>query len=431
MFWPRVGAIHAIPTEPTEVPSFSVSYMTPYIKDRETGERLAVPSALRQNRGAVQRATLETGAITLPQQGYDLFAAAGATKLAGDAIDVDFLLTEAVVEVLNGSGAAAEQVTVPLRVRMDAGTSQLSATVSAAHSDGTPVTDTVFLNVERREGLLTGGSVLNAVKSVKIQGFLASDNNNRSTEVGFDIDTRDVNVSTGAPLDAPIPTSFLQDTMALYNVDGSLRVVEIMTDILAQTVDYEADDFLDAAHAENEYDAAQTQFVGEFDVHPSAAYSGSPKDWRTELRTVIDHMATRMKNASNFTGGKFQVLGNPLDTQLIPNVDWTFSGSNEERAGVEVDYSLGSAQGAHRYGITSSSNVEAGALKVVFVPSNPEQMTFKYYPYAFNIDQSGQTRSPNQPNVRAISMNRRHAFHVMTPSVGKITVKNNDGTLPA
>eukprot|EP00493_Phyllostaurus_siculus_P027018 UN27364 len=214
-FWPRVGAIHAIPTEPTEVPSFSVSYMTPYIKDRETGERIAVPKALRRNRSAVQRATLETGDIALPQQGYDLFQAAGGTKLAGDAIDVDFVISEATIKVLDAGGVNEETVAVPLRSRMDANTSQVTVEVTAAHSDGTVTTDTVFVGVERREGLLTGGSVLNAVASIKIKGFLASDNNNRSTEVGFDIDKRDVNVSTGAPLDAPIPTSFLQDTMAL------------------------------------------------------------------------------------------------------------------------------------------------------------------------------------------------------------------------
>ena len=47
--WPRIGVINAIPTEPTEVPKFSISFLHPYVVDAD-GNRHYLPEALRDGK---------------------------------------------------------------------------------------------------------------------------------------------------------------------------------------------------------------------------------------------------------------------------------------------------------------------------------------------------------------------------------------------
>lgn len=429
--WPRIGAVHAIPTEAVKLPKFSISYMTPYMLD-STGAKRTLPNALRNGQGSdlAERAALSTDPIAVPAANVDLIQLAGGSALNGDSLDVDFYVTSVDVECLDASDANAETVTVEVRLKMETGTGVVNGEVSAEHSDGTVTTDTLFGKLDRNTGMFTVAAVAQAIKAIKVEGFLSSEMNNRTETVGFDINYKDVDIGTGPHLAAPLPTEWLQDTMAMYQVDGALKVVDIMSDVLSQKIDVQAINFLDTAHANNGTDAEAIQYVNDFDVRPSAAYSGSPKEWREEIRTVIDHMATRMKNDSSFTNGTFRLLGNALDLDLITNVDWTFNHNSEERGGVEVNYSVGAYSGSNSYQLLSTPNCPAGDIKVIYVPSQADQMTFKYYPYAFAVEKNNGYRDPNHPNVPAVVMSRRHTFEKMTPLIGKVTIKNNDGQLP-
>lgn len=430
--WPRIGAVHAIPTEAVKLPKFSISYMTPYMLD-STGAKRTLPNALRGGQGGdlAERATLSTDPIAVPNSNFDLIQAAGGSALNGDSVDVDFYITSVEMEVPNAAADAVETVTVEMKLKLETGTGVVNGEVSGEHSDGTVSADTLFGKLDRNSGMFTVASVGLMVKHIVIEGYLSSEMNNRTETIGFDINYKDVDIGTGAHLAAPLPTEWLQDTMAMYQVDGALKVVDIMSDVLSQKIDVQAINFLDDAHLRNGADAEAVQYVNEFDVRPSAAYSGSPKEWREEIRGTIDHMATRMKNDSSFTNGTFRLLGNALDLDLITNVDWTFNHNSDERGGVEVNYSVGAYSGSNSYQLLSTPNCAAGDIKVVYVPSQADQMTFKYYPYAFAVEKNNGYRDPNHPNVPAVIMSRRHTFEKMTPLIGKVTIKNNDGKLPA
>ena len=55
-------------------------------------------------------------------------------------------------------------------------------------------------------------------------------------------------------------------------------------------------------------------------------------------------------------------------------------------------------------------------------------MTYKYYPYTFNVERG--YRDPNMPNVPSLMMTKRHALEEFTPLICKITIKNNVGAVP-
>lgn len=422
--WPRVGVQHAIPTEAVKLPKFAISYMTPYILD-SNGVKQYLPDALKA--GAPSASTIaerETAsvdyAVTAAGGGpaaapLDILSSiSGADIAIGDSIDVDASITSVTFD------ADGTPEVVAVNFALDAKTSTFYGEVSNA---GDTQSDTIFGKLDRAAGTVTIAGVTGNVDNVEVTFYASTEMNNSSETVGFDVNLKDVDIPTGAHLTAPLPTEWLQDTMALYQIDGAAKVIDIMSDVLAQKIDLEGINMISVDATAN------TTYTKGFDCKPATGFSGSPKEWREEVKTVIDHIATKMKNDSFFQNGKFSIMGNGLETQLIPNVNWTF-GAGDERGGVEANYGVGSAKGAHSYNIVTTPNVISdgtnGDLFVIFVPSNPDQMTYKFYPYAYSVERNNGYKDPTRQNVPAVLMTRRHVFESFTKLSGKVDVANND-----
>ena len=305
--------------------------------------------------------------------------------------------------------------------------SRTNITTCVVEYDG--LKDTVFVTIDRRTGDLQAVSVSGHIKQIEIESYLSSEANNSADSVGFDVDYKDLDVGTGRHIAAPLSTEWLQDMKAVYQIDGALKLVDIISDFLAQKLDYEG-----LEHLENTFREGQTKygvdtFEREFDVRPSTRYSGSFKEWRSEIRSVLDHLASTMKDKSYHTSGHFNIVGNELDVDLITNVDWMFNGGESERSAVNVNYNVGAVTGSNKFNILSTPNNKQGTLRVIYIPSTPDYTTVKYYPYAFNIENNNGYRDPNRPNLPAVVVNRRHIFDTIMPLVGRLNVLNNDGKL--
>jgi hypothetical protein len=66
-------------------------------------------------------------------------------------------------------------------------------------------------------------------------------------------------------------------------------------------------------------------------------------------------------------------------------------------------------------------------MYLIYVPTNQDQMTFKYYPYAFAVERANGYLDPRNPNVPSVIMTRRQVFEKFTPLIAKITISSNDG----
>jgi hypothetical protein len=421
--WPRIGVTEAIPTEAVKLPKFSISYLLPWIMGHD-GVKRELPKALRDpaSAGNLMTRVAIYGTMVPVTSGrldnFDLLTPVGATPADGSSIDRDFYVTQVVVDV-NGT-----DVTVDTSIRMETTHSSLYGEVSATSGANT-ATDTIFGKVDREHGTVSLASVKGLVKGVKFVGYISSEMNNNTEQVGFDIKLKDIDIPTGAHITAPLPIEWLQDTMAMYQIDGAMKVIDIMSDALAQKIDMEGIHFLDHSHQENVMNSSA--YTSGFNMKPPAGFAGSPKDWRDEFRTVLDWVAIKMKNDTAFSQGKFSILGNDLDTQIIPNVEWVFNNNVDERGGVEVSYSLGAYSGSNRYTVVSTPNVAQGAMYLIYVPTNQDQMTFKYYPYAFAVERANGYLDPRNPNVPSVIMTRRQVFEKFTPLIAKITISSNDG----
>jgi hypothetical protein len=419
--WAKVALKYAVPTEPVKTPAFSVSFSKPYIKDAVTGKKHFLPEALRDSKnGLAEKVKLSSVAQVLPLDNKDVLAEVGASAQAGDAIDRQFHITTINVETVDAGGLNPEVKAVAVKSKMDIN-NRLYAEVTAKHSDGTVTTDVVLGAVDVEKGLVSVTSLRGKAKSVVFLGYVSSEAHNRATNVSFDIERRDITIGTGEHIEASLPLEFLTDTMAMYNIDGANEVVDVMSNITAQKVDQEIYNFLDASFTAN------PTYRGVFDIHPAPQFAGNPKNWLEEVKRVIDFYATKIKSETYYYQGYFVIVGNPLDTQILPNVSWTFNHVTDSQNGIDVDYSVGAMSGTNRYTIVSSDLIPAGELTMFFVPLTTKFMTVKYFPYTFNVVHN--YLNTQNPNIPSIMMTKRHTIEEFLPMVCKIEIRNNDGSL--
>jgi len=423
--WAKLAMRHAVPTEPVKQPRFSISYSKAYMIDPD-GTKHELPAAINKlDNGLAELPRLDATPVALADMvdaPFDLLAPVSASVALGDSVDKIFKLSSATMEVTLADGTTTEDVVVKVDIKADIH-QNLYGVVTGTDSEGAVHTDQIFGKIDFSKGELTVACLKQTIKDVTVDGRLTQEMNNKGQSVSFDIETRDITIGTGAHINAPLPIEWLQDTMAVYNIDGALEVVDLMSQTMAQKLEIEIYNFLVESIDKND-----VTYRYAFDVKPSAGFAGSPKEWREELKTVIDHMAIKMKVDTNFSGGKFVLIGNPIDMQLIPNVNWTFSGATDERGGVEVAFNIGAYSGSNRYETVSSDLVPMGRIVMFYIPSTNRQMTYKYYPYTYNVEKG--YRDPNFPNVPSIMMTKRHTIEEFTPLIGDIVISGNDGQLP-
>jgi hypothetical protein len=427
--WPRIGVTEAIPTEAVKLPKFSLSYLTPYLVD-EAGVHQPLPQALRTQAGAsglVNRKVVSGLILAADFPSYDIPAKQLPVPLVpfiknNESLDRDFYITEVTMTGANKVGGVEKPFKVS--IKMETTNAQLYGEVT---KDG--ITDVLFGHVNRGTGELNLASVKGLIESVSYLGYIASEMNTRTEQVGFDVNLKNIDIPTGAHITAPLPIEWLQDTMAMYQIDGAMKVIDIMSDTLAQKIDMEGIAFLQSSYDENVMAGVNYSYV--FDAKPPAGFTGSPKEWRDEFRTTLDYCAIKMKNDTAMTQGKFSILGNDLDTQIIPNVEWIFNNNVDERGGVDVNYSIGAYSGSNRYTLVSTPNVTQGSIYVMYIPTNQDQMTFKYYPYAFAVERANGYLDPKNPSVPSVIMTRRQVFEKFTNLIAKIDIINNTSPMSA
>lgn len=435
--WARTALKNAIPTEIAKLPTFVIAYEVPYIKGTD-GVKHFLPDAVYGTNDRVEKPKLFNGYILMSDIAtagkgnlMDLTVIGGvaASPQFNDQIDTQLYLEYIKVEVPNDTTTELKEIKILNKMSMD-GKFYVPVSTMSAHAlpaDRVPVTDTLHGHLDCVTGDFTMISIKGLVKEVKFLGWLTQDANTRVETVGFDIKKREVTIGHGAHLDAPIPIEFLQDAMALYQIDGTVKIIDYMSNIMSQKIDSKIRDFL-VQSFDKSYAAGGFAYEGSFDVRPSAGFAGTPTQWRDELKTMIEWFANKLKHHTKFIQGYFVVIGNPLDVQLISDIDWQFTGANAQKGGVNIDYNVGVLTSHNNFNFISSDNMEQGKLRMIFCPNVGDYMTYKYYPYTFNIQKD--YRSSAMPNVPNIMMTKRDTVEEFIPMQIVINIEHNDGSYP-
>jgi hypothetical protein len=385
------------------------------------GKEYPLPQALRDE--TIQQTIVTRQAvvanITVPAADVNVAEAAGVATVMTDTIDNDFFITAVTLDNGTIHGTATVHIKKELN---DMIYGDVSVVVSASGNvAGGVIEDVIFGKLNRQEMTIQLGSMKGFVKSVTVNGYLASDNKERGDNIGFKLEKKDINIPTGEPLYASLPLEFLQDVNAVYGIDATLKSIELMTNTLAQKIDNELRELVKRAQASNPI------YEGTWDAFPSSRFMGSPIEWYETLKRHIDFTATQMMQESGFSGGKFVIIGSPMDINLIQNVNWVYT-NNSDIDGVKVQYSVGAYAGANDYLVLSTPNMHKGDVYMFYVSADPDQITLQYYPYAFNVERSGYI-NPQNSKVPSVLMTRRQAYEVINPLVAKFTILNNTGVM--
>lgn len=464
--WPRVAMKDAVKTIVAKAPIFSIAYMKPYmyhIEEDGTETRLDLP------RGAfgtgINGASYETEAsldlLTVVRhvklgvnKGFtkvnflngvaatpvtDLSTAADtandAKKVSKIGLDTDF-------EIVSIKLASTDKTSVDVRIAEKMGlTENLIVPFSYEKTDGT-VTGSIVCRVDVKGAyaevaVMCGDADCTGVEDLCLRAHKSSEWNEESWDVGFDVARQEITIGTGEHIQSPLSVERIQDLQALYNIDATAEVTDLMTNVFANKLDKEIIDFLIKCYINRPANKAFPTSDGygnsaahtyEFNVAPSAGYAGSPKAWREELKPVIDHCATVILQETYFTTGTFVIVGNPIDTMLLSNIDWQYKGGAGGNVdGVSISYDIGVFQSTYTYKVVSSINVKPGKLMMSFIPSGDKQICQAYYPYSFTMEKGAGYRSKNHDLVPSIMMTKRHTFHEFTPSVAMIVITGNNG----
>lgn len=273
---------------------------------------------------------------------------------------------------------------------------------------------------------------------VVLRARKSSEWNEEGWDVMMDIARQEVTIGTGEHLNAPITVSYLQDVKALYNIDALAEIADLMTNTFAQKLDYELINFMiecflkrpkNSAYPVADGYHAMGEHLYSFDVKPAAGYAGSPTAWRSEIKTVIEHAATKLMTETYLQSGTFVIVGNPLDTALLKETDWQYKqGTSGNIDGTDINYTTGVFQGTYVYKVISSINFEPGKLILSFIPSGDKQLCQAYYPYSFTMEKGNGYRSPNHSLVPNLMMTKRHTYYEFMPCTALIAIENNTGT---
>ena len=406
--WLKTALKNGIPTEAAKYPMFKISYLLPYLLD-EKNEKHYLPEALRTPEttlGEKVRLTQEWIELSTYADGVNLIELSGGST--DDVIDPIFFIESVKLE---------DDTVMNLNVKLS-----LDKQIYKQFTLKDDTVETLFGSVDCMTGDMLITSFKQKVKAVKVKGWFSSENNQRTTTVSFEIKTHDVNIGTGSHFDALLPIEMLQDTMALYNIDGSAEMVDIMSQTIANKLDQEIYQFL-----KQSFESAPVQYAGEFDVKPMAGFAGTPTEWRKELKTTIEFWGTKMKQVTAYNKGYFVIMGNRLDVNLLPDINWTFRGAVSEKGGVTVDYDLGAVTYNNAFQIIASDLMPQGELRMFFVPTENDKMTYKYFPYSFNVERG--YRSPKNVMLPSLMCTKRHTIEELIPCQCVIRIKNNDGSL--
>ena len=431
--WSRFCLNQAIPSYVTNTPDFAYTIQRPYMVDK-SGNKYYLPNALLNDSDLMSKPKLYNEYIPMVDLvNYNIL---NKTIVDGEpctvtkrhSIDKKIFIDKVVMEVPGPSGTTVEKE-VYVNHRMDIKNNFTVKVETDSMDPANPdvISDILFAHINLRDGLINGTSLTGKIKKVKFRGWISQESNSPGTySFSFETEQRNVMIGTGTHFNAPVPIEFLKDNMALYNIDATVELINIISYALAMDLDKRADQFISESFVSNNLEGT---FTGSFNLRPVLGSAVTPTEWRKEIRTLIDWWCNKIKQVTYMTEGYFVLYGNMMDVSILPDVQWNLTQGDANVSGVSVNYNYGIMTGSNAIKVVASDIIESGYFRIIFIPTSTDQMSYAYFPYTFNIETNTYI-DPNMPYVPNIMLTKRDTHEEVLPLQARIDLIGNDGTMP-
>lgn len=426
LYWIKNVFKDFIPTVTADKPAFILGLEKRYVQFEPNGKKWYMPEAYNDpnfDLSGFARKKLSSTEITVPQLEYDILE--NIAKNA-DGIEVhkdDRISVSTYIDTVTYDDGSGFKGTVKCRV--------LPAPANGVFKfelmNGETLVDILQGSVDFETSKITATSVMGKIKSFTLDANLSAENHKRTPMVGWEKDVRPYRIPDGNHIATGITKEKIRDEKAIYNVDATAKVLEMMNDIVAAERDKKVMNFLDASKERLRANRSDFLIAEEFDFKPPARLTNKTNtEWvREELKETLDKLAGDLSELLKNETCVITVLGAPRDIRALSDIQWVNSQSvaNNEIGGCKINYKFGIYNNMRNFVIGSSERIPAGSIRVYMFPMNEDHMTYKIFEYQFIV--SNEYRTIDNYGVPSVMVSDRYLIDEHTPLQGEITIHNN------
>lgn len=343
-----------------------------------------------------------TAHAALPLDDYDLFSELTAPEQAIVVKEIDrkITLTEVTMSVLDVGSANAEVVVAAASAEFQED-GLLALRVSAAHSDTTVTTDTIYAQVDYVAGTISLTSTNGAVTAVKLKWRITNEHNNANTfEVEVEYTKDQVEVDSGRVINMALPYNYLQDVEALFSISGLSQATSMMAD--AQLVLEDRDIITEVKDSTDGVTARTLTWDYAYD----AATSGiSRHDHNLELLEKIHYALAMSDDNTQFNNiEEVNIMCNPVDAAKVSSSALVNKGSYEGsivNGQMNPNYKVGQMVTPNgTVNLISARGIAKGGMYILPKSANRDERIITNYDYSNVLFANNEIRNSKDSLVR-------------------------------
>lgn len=424
LYWIKNVFKDFVPTVTANKPAFILGLEKRYVQFESGGKKWYLPEAYNDptfDLSGYARKKLSRTEITVPQLNYSILE-----KIAVDVDHVTLHKTDKIsvslfIDSVTYDNGAAFKGIAECRIMPNPADGSFKFDLM----NGELLVDVLQGSVDFETSTVTATSVMNKIKSFTVEANLSSENHQRTPMVGWEKETRPYRIPDGDHIATGITREKMKDEKAIYNVDTTAKIMEMMNDVVSAERDKKVLNFLDASKDRLKANRSDFFITEEFDFKPPARLTNiTNTEWvRQELKETLDKLAQDMGTLLKNETCIISVMGNPKDVRALADISWVSSKGNGEIGGCRTEYKCGIYNGMRNFIIGSSERIPAGKLKIYMYPMNEDHMTYKIFEYQFIV--SNEYRRSDNYAEPSIMVSDRFLIDEHTPLQGEISILNN------
>lgn len=361
------------------------------------------------------RTPLTVDEIAVPATDFDLITASGGSIALDDTVSRQFFVSY--IKYTDKDGA--EKELDGLRIRVDSGTNQFSYKIREFGPDGKPkVYTTLFGEIDFETGMLQAQG--NKIISIKVDGYLSTENNASTISVGWDKTGREFTIPDSEHLGTTLTKERVRDEKVIYNIDSATKVTQQMVNFLGFMRDVKIQDYLDKSR--DRIRNTDLYIETTWDVKPPVSTMKGPTEWKFELKETLDRLCMKLAKILQLEDIMFTVVGSQESVRLLDNVNWMY-GKDSIVGGVKIGYNIGIYNGQRSFRIASSDRIQDDRLRIFVYPTGGNYMMYQLFEYQFCI--TNEYRTSDNYRLPSVCVFDRYLIDELIPIQGSIDIQNN------